>query len=97
MKRPALAWTVFSAALAVALGVMLFFTVKMLDFERACSSAFTIERASWTCGPTSPCSPACPCGPAVTPHAAIHSALSELLLATGRSAAHASDPRSARE
>jgi signal transduction histidine kinase len=39
MKRPALVWTVFFAALAVALGVMLFFTVKMLDFERSMAQA----------------------------------------------------------
>jgi len=39
MKRPMLAWTIFSAALAVALGVMLFFTAEMLAFERSMAQA----------------------------------------------------------
>lgn len=34
MKRPARTWTIFAGALAVAFAVMLFFTVKVLDFER---------------------------------------------------------------
>jgi signal transduction histidine kinase len=39
MKRPGLVWTIYSAALALALGVMLFFTVKMLYFERSMARA----------------------------------------------------------
>jgi signal transduction histidine kinase len=39
MKRPMLAWTIFSAAVAVALGVMLYFTVEMLAFERSMAQA----------------------------------------------------------
>ena len=39
MKRPALVWTIFSIALTLALGVMLFFSMKILDYERTTAQA----------------------------------------------------------
>jgi hypothetical protein len=39
MKRPIVVWTVFFAALAVALAVMVFFTAEVLGFERSIAQA----------------------------------------------------------
>jgi hypothetical protein len=39
MKQPTLTWTAFGAALTLALGVMLFFTIKMLSFEQTMADA----------------------------------------------------------
>ena len=41
MKRTLLTWTIFAAALVLVLGVMSFFTVRMLQFERAVTVADT--------------------------------------------------------
>ena len=39
MKRTLLTWTIFAAALVLVLGVMSFFTWRMLQFERAVALA----------------------------------------------------------
>ncbi|MFT3685201.1 MAG: HAMP domain-containing sensor histidine kinase [Phycisphaerales bacterium] len=39
MKRPGLTWSAFGAALALVLAVMIFFTVKVLSFERSIAEA----------------------------------------------------------